>query len=88
MRCTGFEETTTEDGHYIWYRGEDTKHEYGVSFIVRKEATECIKSCTPISSRIISVRVSAKPKNIAIIQVRAPTNEHDDQGVDEFYEQV
>ena len=86
MRWTAFRETTTEDGHKIWFSGEDTKHEYGVGFIVRKEVTGCIISYTPISSRIISIRVSAKPKNIIIIQVYAPTTEHDDQEVEEFYE--
>ena len=87
MRWTGIGETTTDDGHKIWYSGQD-KHEYGVGFIVRKEVTKCIISCTPVSCRIISIRVSAKPKNITIIQVYAPTSDHEDNEVEEFYEEL
>ena len=32
--------------------------------------------------------MSAKPKNITIIQVYAPMSDHDDQELEEFYEQV
>ena len=88
MRWTGFGEMTTEDGHKIWHSGEESRHVHGVGFIVRKEVAGCILSCTPVSSRIITIRVSAKPKNITIIQVYAPTSDHDDQEVEEFYEQV
>ena len=88
MRWTGFGETTSEDGHKIWYSGEETQHERGVGFIVRREITGYILSCTPVSSRIISIRVSARPKNVTIIQVYAPTTDHEDHEIEEFYEQV
>ena len=88
MRWTGFGETVTEDGHKIWYSGTDSRHEHGVGFIVRKEVIGSIQSCTPISSRIIVISVSAKPKNITIIQVYAPTTDHDDQEIEEFYEEL
>ncbi|XP_076443957.1 uncharacterized protein LOC143282244 [Babylonia areolata] len=45
-------------------------------------------SCTPVTSRVISIRVSAKPNNITIIQVYAPTTDHEDQDVEEFYEKI
>ena len=61
MRWTGFGETTSEDGHKIWYSGDEARHQYGVGFIVRKEVTGYIMSCTPVSSRIITIRMSAKP---------------------------
>ena len=32
--------------------------------------------------------VSAKPQNITIIQVYAPTSDHEDQEVEEFYEKI
>ena len=88
MRWTGFGETNSEDGHKIYYSGEEKQHKYGVGFIVRKETTGYIMSCTPVSSRIISMRVSAKPKNITIIQVYAPSSDHEDQEVEEFYEKI
>ena len=65
VRWTGFGETTTDEGHKIWNCGEDLKHQYGVAFIVRKENACSIISCTPISSRLISIRISARPYNIS-----------------------
>lgn len=88
VRWTGFGETTTGAGHKMWYIGEESRHEHGVAFIVRKEVIGCIMSCTPVTSRVISIRVSAKPNNITIIQVYAPTTDHDDQEVEEFYEKI
>ena len=61
VRWTGIGETTTEDGHKIWFSGQEKKHKHGVGFIVRKEAIGCVKSCMPVSSRIIALQVSAKP---------------------------
>ena len=88
VRWTGFGETVTEEGNKIWYSGQEKHHQQGVAFIVRKEITGCIISCTPVSSRIISIRVSAKPKNITIIQIYAPSSDHADEEVEEFYEEL
>ncbi len=86
VRWTESGETTTEEGHKIWFSGEEKKHNYGVAFIVRKESANSVISCTPISSRIISIRVSAKPHNMTIIQVYAPTSDHDDDEIEELYD--
>ena len=67
------------DSHKIWYCGEDSKHQYGVTFIVWKEAVGSIISCTPVSSRLIS---------ITVIQVYAPTSDHEDEEVEQFYKQL
>ena len=86
VRWTGFGETSTDEGHRLWFSGDDKKHTQGVAFIVRKEIASSVISCTPISSRMISIRISAKPHNITIIQVYAPTTDHTDDEVEEFYE--
>ena len=88
VRWTGFGETSTDEGHKIWFSGDQSKHQYGVAFIVRKELAKSIISCTPISSRIISIRICAKPHNLTIIQVYAPTSDHDDEEVETFYEEI
>ena len=88
MRWKGFGEMTTEDGHKIWFSGDQNKHQHGVAFIVRKEVTACVISCTPVSSRVITIRLSAKPMNVTIIQAYAPTTDHDDDRVEEFYEDL
>ena len=87
VRCTGFGETTTDEGHNIWYCGEDWKHQYGVAFIVRKEVVGSIIGCTPISSRLIFIGISVRP-NITVIQVYAPTSDHENEEVGQFYEQL
>ena len=59
-----------------------------MAFIVRKEVVSSIIKCTPISSRLISIRISAKPHNITVIQVYEPTADHEDEGVEQFYKQL
>ena len=78
----GFGETTTDAGHKIWYYGEDLKRQYGMTFIVQKEVIDSIISCTPISSRLVSIRILIRPYNITVIQVHAPTSDHE-----QLYEQ-
>ena len=85
-RWTGEGETSTEEGHKIWYSGEREKHQHGEAFIVRKEITDCVIGCTAVNSRIISIRITAKPINITVIQVYAPTTSHSDDETEMFYE--
>ena len=88
MRWTGFGETTTEEGHKIWYSGDQSQHRHGVAFMVRRGIAGCVISCTPVSSRVIMIRVSGRPVNITVIQVYAPTTDYEDQEVEEFYEEI
>ena len=67
VKWTGFGKTTTDGGRKIWCCGEDSKHQYGLAFIVWKENACSIISCTPISSRLISIWISVRPNNITII---------------------
>ena len=83
VRWTGFGEITTDAGHKILHYGEDSKHQYGITFIVQKKVVDSIVSCTPISSRLISIRISVRPYNITVIQVHAPASDHE-----QFYEQL
>ena len=88
VRWTSCGETTTEEGHKIWYSGEDSRHQHGVGFIVNKNKINSVINCTPISSRLISIRIAARPMNITIIQVYAPTSDYDDEAVETFYEEL
>ena len=85
VRSTGFEETTMDEGHKIRFRksqkkektrntsmtlcGEDVKYQYEVAFVVRKQVVGSITSCTPISRRFISIRISARPHTITVIHL-------------------
>ena len=79
---------STDDGHNIYFSGEEGKHEYGVGFLVHKDVVGAVLGCQPVSSRLISIRLRAAPFNITIIQVYAPTSGHDDSEVDHFYQQL
>ena len=85
IRWTGFGGTVTDEGHKIWYCGEDSKHQDGVA---RKEVVGSVIGCTPMSSRLISILISARPYNNTVIQVYAPTSHHDDEEVEQFEKQL
>ncbi|KAK3882226.1 hypothetical protein Pcinc_013399 [Petrolisthes cinctipes] len=44
--------------------------------------------CQPVSSRLITIRLRAKPFNITVIQAYAPTKDYDDEYVEDFYSQM
>ena len=89
-RCAGknFGEMSTDDGHKVYFSGDEDRHEYGVGFLVHKDLVDAVLGCQPVSSRLISVRLRATPLNITIIQAYAPTSGHDDSEVDHFYQQL
>ena len=50
---------------------------------------QVVSSAAPkISSRTISIWISARPHKVTVIQVYAPTSDHDDEEVEQFYEQL
>ena len=59
-------EITTE-GHGFWFSGDGERQQHGVGFIVSRTRIKSVISCTPVSSSIITILISAKPKNIALI---------------------
>ena len=88
VRWKDFGETTTEEGHKIYYSGEENKQEHGVGFLIHKTIVGSVLGCRPISSRFISLRLRASPFNITIVQVYAPTTSYDDNKVETFYDQL
>ena len=82
-----FGETSTEEGHKVYFSGKD-KHEHGVGFLVHKDIVNTVMGCRPISSRIITFLLNATPFNMTVIQVYAPTSDHDDSEVEDIYGQL
>ena len=87
MRWKNFGEMSTDDGHKIYFSGEQDRHEYGLG-LVRKDIVNAVLGCRPVSSRLISIRLRAVTFNITIIQVYEPTSGHDDSEVNHFYQQL
>ena len=59
MRWKNFGEMSTDDGHKVYFSGEEGKHEYGVGFLVHKDVVGAVLGCQPVSSRLISIRLRA-----------------------------
>ena len=88
VRWTGCGEVSTDEGHKIWFSEDSSVHQHGVAFLVNKKRVNSVLSCTPISSRLISIRIAAKPHNITLIQVYAPTLDYNEEDIEEFYEEL
>ena len=88
MRWKNIGETSTQEGHKLFYSGRDDKHQQGVGFLIHKNTVNCVMGCRPISSRLITIRLRATPFNITIIQAYAPTSDYDDNDVEDFYEKL
>ena len=78
MRWKNFGETTTEEGHKVFFSGKGDKREHGVRFLVHKDTVNTVTGCRPVSSRLITIRLRANPFNITIVQAYAPTSDYDD----------
>ena len=88
MRWKNFAETTTEEGHKIFFSRKEDKHEHGVGFLAHKDIVNTKIGCRPVSSRLITIRLRAVPFNIPVVQVHALKSEYDDNETEEFYDQL
>ena len=75
-----------EEFRVIFAGGND--HRKGVAFIMRGIAKDSVINYNLKSERIMIVRVSAKPKNLLLCQVYAPTTADSDEEIENFYEEV
>ena len=60
----------------------------GVGIMMRKDVASCMTGMWPVTDRIIMVKLSGKPFNINIIQVYAPTTDHEEEEIESFYEDI
>ena len=71
----------------LYYSGnEDRQGNRGVGFIVSKKANKSVLEFAPICERICTLRIKGKLHNIIFVNVYAPTEDTEDEIVDEFYE--
>ena len=83
-----FGETSAPEGHKLFFSGSEDRHEHGVGFLIHKDKVNVIIGCRPLSSRLISIRLKASPFNITVIQAHAPPTDYDDDGIEDFYDQL
>ena len=81
-------EKSSTESHRLYCSGLEDTHQQGVAFIVHKNTVNCVMTCCPISSRLITIRLRANPFNISIIQAYASTSNESDDDVEYFYEEL
>ena len=73
-----------KDSHTILYTGGQ-EHRNG---LMKKNIARSIMRYWPISNRVIMVKLQGKPFNINILQTHGPTQDHDDEDIEQFYEEI
>ena len=85
VRWKGSGNVVTDNGNHLYYSGEEKYHKNGVGFLIHKDIKDFVAEFKPISSRICTLRLKAKPLNISIIQIYAPTSDYTDEQIEIFY---
>ena len=83
-----FGEASTPEGHKLFFRGREDRHEHGVGLLIHNDTVKAITGCRPVSSRFTTIRLKASPSNITIIQSYTPTTYYDDDDIEDFYDQL
>ena len=81
-------EKSTQEGHRLFWSGQDNIHAQGVGLLVHKNTVNCVIDCCPISNRLITIRLRDKPFNITIIQAYAPASAYSKEDEEVFYEEL
>lgn len=72
--------------NYIFINSGGESHARGVGFLLKKKWETSILGYWPINDRIILLKLKSKPFDISFIQIYAPTADHSDDEVEEFYD--
>ncbi|XP_072050332.1 craniofacial development protein 2-like [Amphiura filiformis] len=88
VRWTGKGHFSLDDGHTVYYSGTDRLKRNGVGFILSRETAKCVLGYNPISDRLITIRLQARPVNISVVQAYAPTSTADDETIDSFFHEL
>lgn len=79
----------TSDEHVLYHSGSDQPTErYGVGILLAKEMSRAVTNFVPLSNRAMLIRLEAKPYNINIIQLYAPTGDKPVTEIEELYKDV
>ena len=87
LKWTGMHEFNSDD-HSIYYCGQESLRRNGVALIVNKRVRNAVLGCNLKNDRMISIHFQAKPFNITVIHVYAPTSNAEEAEVEWFYEDL
>lgn len=55
---------------------------------MNKNRIKSVLSCNPVTERLITIEFAAKPGNLSVVQVYAPTAESSEDDLERFYENL
>ena len=87
LKWTAMDEFNS-DGHYIYYRRQESRRRNGVAIMVNKRVLNAVLGCDLKNDRMISVHFQSKPFNIMVIQGYALTSNVEEAEVEQFYEDL
>ena len=87
LKWTGMGEFNSDD-HYIYYCRQESLRRNGVAIMVNERVQNAVLGCNLKNDIMISVHFQAKPFNITVIQVYAPTSNTEEAEVEWFYEDL
>ena len=87
MRWKNFEETTTGEGHKVFFSGKD-KHQHGTRFLVNQDIVNNVtQRMLPSLQQAHHHCLMAAPLNITVVQVHSQMSDYDNK-TEEFCDQL
>ncbi|XP_030758449.1 craniofacial development protein 2-like [Sitophilus oryzae] len=84
----GVGECNVDNSVFFYSGNEDPKHSKGVGIIITREILKSVVDFVPYPDRTALLKLRAKPSDLNIIQVYAPTADSPDYDVERFYDEV
>ena len=78
------EEKIIQENHTVIHSGGE-KHRNGVGIVMKNSVAKSMMGFWAISDRVIMMKLEAKPFSINVMQVYAPTQDHDGEEIEKFY---
>ena len=79
----------TENKTMVFFSGKpEGRRSSGVGFIVKSKPKWSVIGYNQVNDRVITIRLSAKPVNLTIAQLYAPTSTAPNEEIDSFYDVV
>ena len=60
----------------------------GAEIVMKNSVAKSMMGFWAISDRVIMIKLEAKPFNINVMQVYAPTQDHDGEETEKFYQEI
>jgi hypothetical protein len=89
-RWTSFGEERTPSGGKFLFSGKPDghPHEYGVGFLLSKEASKCLLAWKPVNERIMLARFKTRVRPVTIVQAYASTDSAENSEKEKFYNEL